>query len=242
MAVPGPIRPQTVREFVSDAYKVVSSNTPTAPLQQYDESQGIRFLNELIQYYSGAGLLLTVSKEVVFNIIAGQNEITFAQFGATVNEGRLANISNAWLVLQGVDYPLIEVTDTDFFASYKYQPLLGLPIYFVIQAEENSTKMILYPGPSQGYDLHVYGKFEKTALTANDTMIDFPLYSIRFYKLALARELAIYKSRIEAWSDKHEKWYLDAKKEMEANSQVNLDVISPNENQLNGAYRVRAGI
>ncbi len=233
---------QTVREFVNDAYKIVSANSPTAPLQQSDQLQGIRFLNELMQYYSASGLLLTVSKEVDFNIISGQSEVTFAQTGADVNEGRLANTSDVWLVLQGVTYPLIQIDANDFFSSYKYEPLLGLPIYYIIQAFENSTKMIFYPGPSQGYEVHVYGKFEKSELTANDTMVDYPLYYIRFLKLALARELAIYKSRIEAWSDKHEKMYLIAQREMESNSQINLEVISPNENQLNGAYRVRAGI
>lgn len=233
---------QTVREFVSDAYKIVSSNSPTAPLHGSDQLQAIRFLNELMQYYSGSGLLLTVSKEVTFNVIAGQSEITFAQSGADINEGRLANPSDVWLVLQGVTYPLIPIDEDEFFSSYKYQPLLGLPIYYITQAYENSTKMILYPGPSQGYEVHVYGKFEKTELTANDTMVGYPLYYIRFLKLALARELAIYKSRIEAWSDKHEKMYLIAQREMESVSQTNLAVISPNENQLNGAYRVRAGI
>ncbi len=233
---------QTVREFVSDAYKPISANSPTGGLQQSDLSQGIQFLNELLQYWSGSGLLITVPNEIVFNVIAGQNEITFAQSGATINQGRLANTSDVFLVLQGVTYPLVEITDNDFFSSYKYKPLLGLPIYFIIQPYTNSTKMTLYPGPSQGYEVHVYGKFEKAALTANDTMVDWPLYAIRFIKLALSRELAIYKSRIEAWSEKHEKFYLLAQREMEANSQVNLDVISPNENQLNGAYRVRAGV
>lgn len=233
---------QTVREFVNDAYKIVSANSPTAPLQGSDQLQAIRFLNELMQYYSASGLLLTVSKEVTFNIIAGQSEVTFAQTGATVNEGRLANPSDFWLVLGGVTYPLIEVDEDIFFSSYKYNPLLGLPIYYVMQALTNATKVIFYPGPSQGYEVHVYGKFEKTELTANDTMVDYPLYYIRFLKLALARELAIYKSRIEAWSEKHEKFYLIAQREMESNSQFNLAVMDPNENQLNGAYRVRAGI
>lgn len=233
---------QTVREFVRDAYKIVSANSPTAPLQQSDELEGIRFLNELIQSYSATGLLITVSKEVIYPLTAGQSVVTFAESGADVNEGRLANMSDAWLVLEGVTYPLVPQSSNDFFSSYKYEPLLGLPRYIIDQALDNSTKVILYPGASQAYELHVYGKFEKTALTSNDTMTEYPSYAIRFYKLALARELAIYKSRIEAWSDKHEKFYMIALKDMESASQVNLTVISPNENQLNGAYRVRAGV
>ena len=233
---------QTVREFVSDAYQPISANSPTMPLYGNDQAKGIQFLNELMQYYSASGLLITVPTEVIINVIAGENEITFADSGATVNQGRLANVSDAWLVLQGVTYPLIEISDNEFFSSYKYAPLLGLPIYYIIQPYINSTKMILYPGPSQGYEVHIYGKFEKAELTANDTMVNYPLYYIRFLKLALTRELAIYKSRMEAWSPQLEDMYKNAKREMEAASQVNLTVMSPNENQLNGAFRVRAGI
>lgn len=233
---------QTVREFVTDAYQPISANSPTTPLHGNDLKKGIQFLNELLQFYSASALLLTVPKEVEFNVVAGQSEIIFADTGATVNEGRLANVSDAWLVLQGVTYPLIELSDNEFFQSYKYQPLLGLPIYYIIQPLENSTRMILYPGPSQGYEVHVYGKFQKSVLTANDTMADYPLYYIRFIKLALSRDLAIYKSRTAAWTPDLERMYEIAKREMEAASQVNLMVMSPNENQLNGAYRVRAGI
>lgn len=233
---------QTVREFVRDAYKIVSANSPTAPLHGSDELEGIRFLNELMQYYSANGLLITVSKEVQFPVLAGVGSVTFASTGADINEGRLANTSDVWFVLNGVTYPLTEIAENDFFHSYKYQPLLGLPLFYIIQPFQNSTKMIFYPGASQEYEMHVYGKFEKAELTSNDTMSDYPLYYIRYLKLALARELAVYKSRIEAWSDKHENMYLTAKKEMEAASQVNLSVDSPNQNQLNGAYKVRAGI
>lgn len=233
---------QTVREFIRDCYQPISASSPTVPLHGNDLQKGIQFMNELIQYYSGTGLMLTVPKEVTHTLVAGVTSVTFAESGADVNQGRLANVSDAWLVLENVTYPLFEVSDNEFFNSYKYAPLLGLPIYFVIQPQTNSTKFILYPGCSQGYELHVYGKFELPELTANDTMVGFPLYYIKFLKLAVARELSIYKSRTAAWTDKLEQFYLEAKKEMEANSQVNLMVQSPNANQLNGAYRVRAGI
>lgn len=233
---------QTVREFVTDAYQIISASTPTVPLQGNDLSKGIQFLNELIQYYAGTGLMITVPKEVTFNLIAGDMEVTFAASGADVNQGRLAQLENAWLVLQNVTYPLVQESDSSFFNTYKYDPLLGLPRYVVFLPETMETTLRLYPGASQGYTLHVYGKFELPIFTANDTMATLPLYSIRYYRLALARDLAVYKSRLEAWDEKLEKMYIDAKKVMESISNINLDVQTPNENQLNGAYRVRSGI
>ena len=233
---------QTVREFVNDSYRLISANSPTTPLHGNDQAKGIQFLNELIEYYSASGLLLTVPQEITFPLINGTQTVTFGDVGFDVNIGRLANVSDAWLLLQGVTYPLSEVMDNDFFMSYKYAPLLGLPLYFVIQPQVNSTTMIIYPGASQGYELHVYGKFQPAPLTANSTMAGFPLYSIRFFKLALAKDLMLYKSRVGAWNDQLEQAYLIAKREMEDTSQVNLNIQTPNENQLNGAYRVRAGV
>lgn len=233
---------QTVREFVSDAYQIISANSPTVPLHGNDLSKGIQFLNELMQSYSATGLMITVPKEVTTNIVAGTTEVTFAESGADVNEGRLANLEDAWLVLENVTYPLIPVSESEFYNTYRYQPLLGLPIYCIFIPRVEETKLILYPAASQGYELHVYGKFQLPVLTSNDTMAELPLYYSRYLKLALARELAVYKSRIEAWSDRHEKIYIEAKKDMESVSNFNLDVNDPNENQLNGSYRIRAGI
>lgn len=233
---------QTVREFVNDSYQIVSSNSPTVPLHGNDQSKGIQFLNELVQSYSGTGLMLTVAKEITHTLVAGDTNVTFGETGQDVNEGRLANISDAWLVLEGVTYPLVELSDNEFFSSYKYQPLLGLPIFVIMQPMDNTTKLILYPGCSQGYELHIYGKFQKFELTSNDTMAGFSAYFIRFLRLALAKELARYKGRMAAWTKDLQEDYILAKKEMESISQVNLMVNSPNENQLNGAYRTRAGI
>lgn len=233
---------QTVREFIRDCYRGVSANSPTTPLHGDDQLKGIQFFNELLQEYSANGLMITVPKEVTHALVAGDTEVTFAATGADVNEGRLANLENAWLELDNVSYPLIPVSEAEYFNTYRYVPLLGLPIYCIFIPRVSETKLILYPGCSQGYELHVYGKFQLPELDANDTMDELPLYYRRYAKLAMMREIAIYKSRLEAWTEKHEKMYIDAKKEMEAVSNWNLDVQSPNENQLNGAYRVRAGV
>ena len=233
---------QTVRDFVNDAYQIISANSPTVSLHGNDLSKGVQFLNELLQSYSGTGDMITVPKEVSTTIVAGTTEVTYAASGADVNEGRLANLENAWLLLEGVTYPLQPVSESEFFYSYKYNPLLGLPIYVVFIPETDQTTLRLYPGASQSYDLYVYGKFQLADLTSNSTMVTLPSYQMRYLKLALARDLAIYKSRTAAWDEKLEQMYQSARYDMESVSNFNLDIGSPNQNQLNGAYRVRSGV
>ncbi len=237
---------QTVKAFVQDAYQLVSASSPTVPLQGDDMSKGIFFLNELLLSYSGTGLMLTIAKEVVYNLSINQSVITFgdASYVPTpdVTAGRLANMQNAWLLLDGVTYPLVDESRNVFLASYKYDPQVGLPRFAIIYNQTDLTTMRIYPGASQGYELHVYGKFELSTLGPNDTMALVPAYYRRFLKFAVAKDYSVYKGRSNAWTPQLEEMMMDAKKDMESVSSVNLVIQTENESLLNGSWRVRAGV
>lgn len=237
---------QPVREFIQDAYQLVSASSPTVPLHGNDLQKGIQFLNELMKYYSSSGLLLTVAKQVSFDVQIGQQFVTFGDPTVIpvpdVTEGRLANLENAWLELSGVTYPLINEDRNVFFGSYKFEPQQGLPRFVIITNNTNLTTMQLYPAPSQVYTLFVYGKFEMPYVTSNDTMAGFPLYYYRFLRFALARELAYYKGRSAAWDQRLEAMYQEAKDDMESVTAMNLVIDSANESYLNGSWRLRAGV
>ena len=235
-----------VKEFISDSYQLISANSPFVSLKGNDFSKGLQFLNELLSSYSGTGLMITVDTEVnvAVNPPIGNfpSFVYFAAAGADVNQGRLANIENAWLLLEGVTYPLIAVSDHSFNEQYKYAPLQGLPIYAIIVDQIDKTRLQLYPAPSQQYQLFVYGKFELPIITETSNLTNLPSYFTRFLKLALAKELAFYKGRATAWTPELEKKFLVAQDDMESVSNMNLNICDPIGNQLNGAYRVRAGI
>lgn len=237
---------QPVKAFISDAYQLISANNPTVPLRGDDTLKGVQFLNELIKSYSSSSLLLTIAKKVTFQLQIGQQFVTFGDPTYTptpeVTAGRLTNLQNAWLQLDGVDYPLIDESRNVFFGSYKFEPQEGLPRFVIITNDLNLTTMQFYPSASQIYDVFVYGKFELPYLTENDTMQGFPLYYYRFLRFALARDLAYYKGRSSAWDEKLEGMYQQAKDEMESVSAMNLVIDTANESYLNGSWRVRAGV
>ena len=237
---------QTVKEFVQDAYQLISANSPTVPLQGNDMSKGIHFLNNLLKFYSSSALLLTISKKIMFQVQIGQQFVTFGDPSylplPNVTQGRLANLENAWLELDGVDYPLINESRNVFYGSYKYFPQKGLPRFVIIDNDTNLTTMQLYPSPSQVYNVWVYGKFQLAYISENDDMSSLPQYFQRFFLLALGRDLAFWKGRSKAWDAKLEAMYQEAYDEMESASSVNLVIDSGNESYLNGAYRIRAGI
>ncbi len=237
---------ETVREFLNDAYQLVNPGNPATPLVGNNQIYGLRVLNRLLKSFSGTGLMLTIAKEVDFTMSIGQREVTFADASYTpaadVQQGRLANLQNAWLLLDGVTYPLIDESRNVFLASYKYDPQLGLPRFCIIYNETDITRMRVYPAPSQVYTLSVYGKFELSTLTINDNMGSLPVYYDRFFQFAVAKDLAFYTARSEAWTDKLEKELDKAEKDMQATSAVNLAISADHDSYLNGSWRCKAGI
>lgn len=237
---------QTVKDFVKDSYQLISANSPTVPLQDDDMSKGVKFLNQLLKSYSSTGLLLTIAKEVVYNLSINQSEVTFGDPSymptPDVTEGRLANMQDAWLLLDNVTYPLINEDRNVFLSSYKYDPQVGLPRFAILFNQTDLTTMRLYPGASQEYELHVYGKFELPLLTENSDMSSLPVYYTRYLQFALARDLAFYKGRSAAWTPDLKEMLLEAKQDMESVSTVNVVIQSQNESLLNGSWRVRAGV
>ncbi len=237
---------QTVKQFVRDAYYLVSANSPTVPLYGDDNNRAIEILDDLIRSYSGTGLLTTIATEVTTTLQIGQQFVTFgdATYVPTpdVTFGRLSNLENAWLLLDGVTYPLVDESRNVFYASYKFDPQQGLPRFCIITNELNLTRMRVYPSGSQQYELHVYGKFQLPELNQNSTMAGLPGYYLRYMKFALAKDLAFYKGRSNAWDDKLERELVKATDDMIACSPVNLVIQSEHDSLLNGSWRVRAGI
>lgn len=236
----------TVKRFVEDAYQLISASSPTVPLQGNDMSKGVQFLNELLLSYSSSSLMLTIAKKIELSVAIGQQYVTFGSSDYTPTPdytgGRLTNLQDAWLELDGVTYPLIDESRGVFFGSYKYEPQLGLPRFCIITNELDLTRMQLYPAPSQVYDLFIYGKFQLAQLTENSDMSLVPQYYYRYLKFALARDLAYYKGRSAAWDQKLEAMFQEEKDNMESASAMNLVIDSANESYLNGSWRVRAGV
>lgn len=190
------------------------------------------------------GNLITLDNDVTST---GDSNLTFVHDTtdptlAYIKEGRLANLDSAWLVLSGVTYPLINKSRDEYLAAWKYEPLQGLPRFIVTFPETEIVKARLYPAPSQFYDIYARGKFSLNQLTSNDDMSSLPQYYQRFFLFAVAKDVAMYTGRAEAWTQKLEDMYLQAKDVMEAASEVNLSIAGDEQSLLNGAWRVRAGI
>lgn len=161
---------------------------------------------------------------------------------AYIKQGRLANLDSAWLLLNGVTYPLIDKSRDEFLAAWKYEPLKGLPRFIITFPDTAIVKAQLYPKPSQFFTFFCRGKFQLPSLTANSDMSLVPEYYYLYFMYAVARYVAQFKGRVAAWTPELESTYRELKDNIEASSEVNLSIAGDEQSLLNGAFRVRAGI
>ena len=190
------------------------------------------------------GNLITLNNSAT---ITGSSTLTFTQPIVIpgivfIKEGRLANLDNAWLILSGVTYPLIDKSRDDFLAAWKYEPLKGLPRFAITFPATEWVDIQLYPAPSQFFEFFARCKLQLSAYTKDSDMSNLPQYFIRFLLFAGARDVCVYKGRAEAWTPKLEQMYQEAYDIMVSTSEVNLSITGDEQSLLNGAWRVKAGI
>ena len=236
----------TVREFCYQAYRLINASNPTVPLHGDDQQLMIQVLNQLLNSYAATGLMITLAKTADVALTNGQTEVVVGPATYTptpdITIGRLANLDSAWLLLDGVTYPLIDESRDNYLASWKYEPLVGLPRFIITFPDVEVVRLRLYPAPSQFFQFFLRGKFQLTDVTANDSLDSLPGYYIRYLLYAVAKDTSFFKGRSAAWDEKLEAQYREAKDIMEASSEVNLSITGDRASLLNGAWRVRAGI
>lgn len=190
------------------------------------------------------GNLITLNND---STLTGSSTLTFIQpivipGVVFMKIGRLANLDSAWLTLSGVTYPLIDKSRDEFLAAWKYEPLKGLPRFAIVFPETEYVDIQLYPAPSQFFEFFARCKLQLSEYTKDSDMSNLPQYYIRFFLLAVARDVCMYKGRAEAWTPKLEQLYQEAYDIMVSTSEVNLAIAGDEQSLLNGAWRVRAGI
>lgn len=247
----------TIR-FVDDTYPVYDTKTEMVTLTTsspvFNVAQGSIYM--VGDKVTGNGIPVnTVIIDITFDTITlsnsatitGQSVLTFTQPivipGITfVTEGRIANIDNAWLLLNGVTYPMIYKSRPDFLSAWKYEPLQGLPRFIITYPGNDYVDVQVYPAPSQFFQFNLRGKFQLPTLTINSDLSELPQYYIRYLMYATAREVCLFNGRADAWTDKLEQRYLETEEIMEAATEINLAISGDEQSLLNGAWRVRAGI
>jgi hypothetical protein len=250
--------PQNQIFFTDPDYSTITTHneivTLTTGSPSFAVTDGtIYFIGDLV---TGAGIPASSTIiSIVGNIVTITNNATISMSSmltfshdasdptvAYIKQGRLANLDSAWLLLNGVTYPLIDKSRDEFLAAWKYEPLIGLPRFIITFPQTAYVSAQLYPAPSQFFTFFCRGKFKLPPLTANSDLSGVPDYYILYFLYAVGKYVAQFKSRNSAWTPDLEATYRELKDNIEGASEVNLSIAGDEQSLLNGAFRVRAGI
>lgn len=198
----------------------------------------------------GATIVDITANTITISAVAtltGLSSLTFVKSvldptAAYINQGRLANLDSAWLLLSGVTYPLIDKSRDVYLGAWKYEPLQGLPRFIITMPDTDVVSATLYPAPSQYFQFNCRGKFKLEYLSINDDMSNVPDYYHLYFMYAVMRQASKFNGRGSAWTQDLEAYYQELKLDIEGASEVNLTISGDEESMLNGAYRIRAGI
>jgi len=237
--------PDTVSQFLRKSMRMISANGPSVALRGEDYLTSLEILNDLLASYGISGLFNPISQEVTVTANTGQEDYIFADElnfpDADYTGGRLVATQNAWILFEGVRYPLTDITRNRFNNSALYEIQQGLPLNYIIYDQDDHTVLRLWPAPQQEYILIVDGKIQPSFVNSNMLLSGIPDYMILFLKYALAKECALGLNRESAWSAKLEDRFLDLERQMINKSPRNVD-IGRRRNMLNGATLVASGL
>lgn len=203
---------RTAYDLVKYAYRLIGLNSPDDALTGGEAQEGLDYLNDLLDSFQGAELLIPYLDEVSFNLTANQDTYIFSSTNpAAVGPRRIAGLTYVNITIdEGIIYPVNIISQSEYYTSVRYLSNVTIPQYVILRNGPVDSKIIFYPIPKSTYAVKVIGKFALENLEPNITITTLPPYYYRFLKYALARELAsVFKDSGIKWGQKEEDEYQD---------------------------------
>lgn len=181
----------TVNDLIQRAYRVIGVKSDDRNLSDYESTEGLDVLNELLDSYFADPYLIAYDAEVQFNLVVGQKSYEFSQLGtADVTSNKITHLKKCVLEYSDVSYP-VEITK-DFIDWDKRRVITrqGRPYQCYLQNENFKSLLIFNILPEQPYVCKIKAKFALDNVSLNTDLEQVPVYYIRFLRYALARELS----------------------------------------------------
>jgi hypothetical protein len=222
---------RTANDLILRALYLISEYQYNEIPPGYELDEGLYCLNELIDNLSGNSIYIPYFGNDTFNTI--QNVDTYQQSSFT-----WAAIDFIYLTINGITYPLKELSERDYNNNSRDTTLTGTPNSFILRRSTSTTpisSIILYPIPDLVYPCTVTGKKSLLNLTLFTDISSIPASYHRFLRYALARELSsIYGN--PGWTSKDEDEYTRMLNQIMLTSDFNLNMEFSNIMSHGGNY------
>ncbi len=186
---------QTVNRLVEKAHQMIGEFDPQEAIPGDYITDGIDYLNDLINSYAESAFLIPFIKEVEFQTVAGQDNYTFSNvpsITADVTANRIVSVEYLQLKFSANDtisWPLQQLTRTNLYDHTIIEEEGTIPGSYLVEKKELFTNVRLYPTPATVFFMTLRGKFYLDKFENGEEISNIPLGQQRFLRYALAREL-----------------------------------------------------
>lgn len=202
---------QTAYDLVKHAYRLIGMNSPDEALTGGEIAEGIDLLNDLLDSFQGAELLIPYLDEVSFNLTPNEDTYIFSATNPNaVGSRRIAGLTYVQITIGEAVYPINIISQSEYYTRTRYLSNVTIPRYVILRNKAIDSTIVFYPIPKEPYSCKVIAKFALENLEPHITITTLPPYYYRFLKYALARELAsIFKTSSIKWDPINEDTYQD---------------------------------
>lgn len=169
----------TVRDIVTDAMSALGEQTT----DDSDLQVGVGVLRRMLGTWANEGMTVYTTTEGTITLVAG----TATYSTTTLSTGRPVAVQSMFLRLDGIDYPVEPVNETEF-DGIAYKSAQGLPTVFCYEPSYPNGSFSFYPIPSAAYVAHVKGNYPLISGTLDlTTSVSLP----HGYEAAIVDNLAV---------------------------------------------------
>jgi hypothetical protein len=138
----------TINDLIKDSYRVLNVIGERGTLTSEQLTQGLRFLNRLLDSWNTKFSLPPSISQSSFNLVANQKSYTIGS-GGDVNTTRPLRILNAVIVDGDYTYPCKQINYYEWSELYDKESPEELPSKFYYDANVPLGTIYLYPKPSK---------------------------------------------------------------------------------------------
>lgn len=162
----------TALDLITGAARLLGVARKGEALDGDEATDGLSALNAMLASWGSENLMALALIRESFTLTSAASYTIGV--GKTLNTVNPIAISNAFIRIGTVDYPLSEITDAEY-DNITLKDVSGIPFVFNFSnsATEEAATIRLYPSPSAGYELHLLSEKPFATLTLT-TNIFFP--------------------------------------------------------------------
>ena len=217
----------TTNDLIIRAYQMIGAfNYDEAP-GQCKISEGIYYLNEMLDFFSADGLFIPFREDLTFSLVAGQPDYVFGYdpLATIVDSRKVINLDYCTVkdtVANGVtDYP-VDIADINMYKFFGHnESVTTRPRLVRLQESPEYSTLIFRETPDKAYSCTISAKFILSHLSAQQPLDTVPAYYQKFLRYALARELSdIMQS--SSWTGKQEGEYMKMRDVISSSNDLDL--------------------